>query len=175
MRQWSAQYFQVLSHLRYRILCPPHHGTEKLVFRHFFRRNQDNFIPLVNEIWLKHPDLYRLNSHNLYGSSYLEGSRSTPVATPLSDRHQSVWDANCGSVTHTASKVNATAPNRHGQASERGASSPIKGDQNGGTVNATTNHCAHERCYSSEDIQLDSTKPLAPFSQNPQVSRVLLM
>lgn len=95
------------------------------------------------------------------------------MATPLSSENQTVWDSNCGPVTRAASKVNLAAPKRHGQASEHSASSRTKRDQNGGIVNATAKHGARERRDSSQDIQLDLTKPLAPLSQNPSVSRVL--
>ncbi|CAM9742637.1 unnamed protein product, partial [Hapterophycus canaliculatus] len=52
------------------------------------------FIPLVDEVRLKRPDLYGLSSYNLYGSARLEGSRSTPLATPPARqrRRSSPWE-----------------------------------------------------------------------------------
>eukprot|EP00752_Nemacystus_decipiens_P018357 g16468.t1 len=56
--------------------------------------SHNGFIPLVDEVRLKRPDLYGLNSYNLYGSARLEESRSTPLATPLAgrSRQRAPWE-----------------------------------------------------------------------------------
>lgn len=62
------------------------------------RRCDEGFIPLVDEVRLKRPDLYGLSSYNLYGSARLEGSRSTPLATPVSGRRRrsAPWEVRGG-------------------------------------------------------------------------------
>lgn len=67
-------------------------------------RNHGNFIPLVEEVRLKRPDLYGLNSHNLYGSVPFEGSRITPLATPPAERRQNTSDVNAWARASAASK-----------------------------------------------------------------------
>lgn len=73
-------------------------------------RSEDNFIPLLDEVRLKRPDLYGLNSLILPGSTQFEGSRSTPLATPLLDRRQNQWESvsvkntPCGRATSSSSE-----------------------------------------------------------------------
>ena len=46
-------------------------------------RTHDDFIPLVEEVRLKRPDLYRFSSHELQGLGQPEGSKSTSLPTAM--------------------------------------------------------------------------------------------
>lgn len=57
-------------------------------------RTHDDFIPLVEEVRLKRPDLYGFNSHDLDGSVQLEGSRSTSLPAGMTGGRERAGDLN---------------------------------------------------------------------------------
>ncbi|CAM9139007.1 unnamed protein product [Discosporangium mesarthrocarpum] len=62
--------------------------------------SQDDYIPLVDEVRLKRPDLYGYNA-TTYGPPHLRGSLTTPMATPShndgsDDQQKSQWEGKGG-------------------------------------------------------------------------------
>lgn len=148
-----------------------------------YARTHNDYVPLVDEIWLKRPDLYGLNSHYLHGSAYLEGSRSTPLATPLLGRQNGMRDGNARSETNATLLANASTHGGEERAADVNSSSSSNWDQHDSTVGAPAIQGSFKRRDAAEGALLQSTHqlapfedallksihPLAPLSQNPQV------
>lgn len=94
----------------------------------------------------------------------------TPLATPLSDRHPSVWDAGCESVARTASQGNATRASCDGHAPEQEASPRTTQLQNGDSGGLMTHTAWRGRRGSAEGIELDPIPLLTPWSGDANVS-----
>ncbi|CAM9440430.1 unnamed protein product, partial [Laminaria digitata] len=77
-------------------------------------RTHDDFIPLVEEVRLKRPDLYGFNSHDLDGSVQLEESRSTSLPTRMTGGRGRAGDLNHRVRDTTAEAIYSSTvwPNR---------------------------------------------------------------
>lgn len=145
--------------------------TRPTLRRLIIRSRSHDFIPLLEEVRLKRPDLFGLNSHNLYGSVQFEGSRSTPLPTPLIGRRQNTWDVNSRVRNSTAAYATATPSSGEGNDMQRRPSLSSGHDY----VAACSGVGCDVRSggQSSQNVASALSELLAPFSQNMQVSHML--
>lgn len=129
----------------------------------------DDYIPLVDEVRLKRPDLYGLNSHNLYGSLQFDGSRSTPLATPLTTTRHNSWDVNARVVSSTASRASTGTFIEERRDMSCMLSSPTFGRQRA-AESKDSGAAGSGDAADPQSIPPSARQLLAPFPQKSQVS-----